>query len=419
MVESIFKTLAEAVENCLTIAPPFSGIHYFRGIIDNNILFERPPSIQNFNEIEILRDEPIGSYFIVRFFFKSNPFKAYIKLNENEVGYHFLLPESVQIQTESNIKLLDSGLKQIRSRYPNLTQISFCQSLLDISVLKHLSDNEIKRTINSWTPEFLKDIKHISYSHEHTEGRKGLIIIIELLLHLAKIECVSIKFSFEKTYIYKDITSDNSCRTVLSRMRQELEGEALNWAIDNFLEVVFSKTSVRKEQLAVPVIDSSWHEIYNNEETQPNIQIQLRDSSKIICVHTNNLARFSPMLKTWFNGPIKPIYDKPINFPDCSDCIVEKFLLMCYGNSSDFSNCDLLELIKFADYLQSPLLMDVANQVFNTRNIDSQTLKNLIDLGLWKSLRHNSHFFELVGTKWVNIVKTLPIEERERIRECF
>jgi hypothetical protein len=202
-------------------------------------------------------------------------------------------------------------------------------------------------------------------------------------------------------------------------MHHELKGDALSWGTDKFLEVIFYNTHAEIFKLLLPQENPLLQTLYNNAEMMTNFKIILAESQREILVHDYILMGFSKMFSKMLVGDWKE-KNNGFSFKE-PDAVVEQFLRVCYGYPPELDQCDLIDLLHFARFVDSPLFTNLINTIFN-ENItdwDIASIKMMIDSNVWSLLPQKKPFFETVGLLWTKIIELVAVEEREDYRQEF
>jgi hypothetical protein len=359
---------------------------------------------------------PVGTYILLSWELSQ---KILIKWSEDEIRHI-----SKYEYAKGNIIDIDAFIKEIVTYQCGDPQfdLKICDSILDISFLTRLDLRTFTRVINSWTPDFLDGVKHLYFNFEKpTEAFQVEHLYVELLIYLAKNNLTDISLHINKSCIVQQVKSNEFCKATLDRMEKELQGDAKVWATDKFLEVIFYNTHADEPKLLLPQENSSLQKLYNDRVMKPNYMIVLAESQREILVHDSILMRFSQMFSKMVEGNWEELKHNYFSFKDYPDAVVEQFLLVAYGFAPELEECDLVELLQFANFVDAPLFINLVNTIFN-ENVtewDAESIKMMILSNIWSVLPSKKPFFKAVGLLWVDIIKSVPDKERTEFREKF
>ncbi len=425
-----YISLQEAVNFVLEGRSPVGGIQYYRGVIEGHKhpIYDMKSGYGNTVEGQILLEEPVGTCFLIGRQTQSICRTLLVNTGASEDQIKIMdIYGSLDTKSETLIDLnghrgVISLLKFFECAHLE-GQLKICQSVLDTTFLANCSRNQSKKIINQWSLEFLKGIKHITYYDDHCYALIDSIwAYIDQLVYFAKIGRTDIKIHLHQEFLLRVISiKDDRSREIIEYIRQELKGEPLHWALDNYLQMVLGRTWIKKGKLLPPIAISHFHDLYDNEESGSDIRLKFAKSKRVIRAHKVILSSISPMLKHCFNNNNwKVLKEGEYTFNRSAD-IVEQFAKVAYCIPPDFSNCNAVKIIEFANYTKSDVFMNEANIEFNktAQSLDCKSLIKLIKLSLWKELPDKSIFFQTLGNRWLEIALQLPEEERDSFRENF
>jgi hypothetical protein len=127
------------------------------------------------------------------------------------------------------------------------------------------------------------------------------------------------------------------------------------------------------------------------------------------------------MFQRFFVGPWREGSKVDFTFQKNSDEVVEQFLKVAYGFYPEFEKCDLIELLEFSQFVESPLFLNYVNVAFNETAIelDAGSIKMMIETKIWNMLPLKQCFFRCVGRLWFEIIESVPEDERDQFRQTF
>jgi len=201
---------------------------------------------------------------------------------------------------------------------------------------------------------------------------------------------------------------------LVKKIRESLEGEACNWALNLFLShIVTTEVSDELIHPDIPSVDLLKQSFYDNEDKGTDLTVELKGEE--VKVHRFLLAMHSKTLSAELYGGFMGRANPSITFEQYSDSVVEQFLKTCYGFKPDFTHCDLIQLLDFTNYINALLFTNLVNYHLNGAKLSTEQLFQIVTFNLWTIFPDKKNTLDAIGSNWLTIVEENPSLQEEFI----